>query len=497
LTDKKPKVISIQLVFIWTLLFIFGLAFLLYRNTHEGMWLDESISYAYSQHSIAEILVLLKSDSHPPLYYIMLHLYTMVFGTSLFALRAFSAFGILALALLGAGPVRKLYGYKGGLIFSFLCFSTPICLTYGQEIRMYSWAAFFVTASALYGYISLKETNRKNLALFAITLVASGYTHYYGMIAAGLIGSIIFFMVLLSKDRKKIIKYLIILIISAILFLPWAIFLLGVASSGIGVGWISKLTPYSIFSTFSYPFGDKFAPPQPYSAIYTFFYSIILIGWGVYTGISKKLQDFKLVIIALIVYLGTIGCGIITSYLIRPSLVPKYMLSVLGLYLIAMVFSISKLRKYMFVLAFAVMVFFYFPQLTNIERNQYNGAMNDVAEYVKHDIKQDDVFIHTDIHTMGVFSYYFPKNKHFLYNKDLKENIQNALFGSNVTEGPNLKEFIKGRVNIWLVNDFNENGYSDKWIRNGDIKLLTETKSFNYSKSWFSVSVCRVESCIK
>jgi uncharacterized membrane protein len=56
---------------------------------------------------------------------------------------------------LGVGPVRKIFGNKAGMILAFLVYTTPVCLSYGQEIRMYSWAAFFVTGSMLFGYIAL------------------------------------------------------------------------------------------------------------------------------------------------------------------------------------------------------------------------------------------------------------------------------------------------------------------------------------------------------
>lgn len=56
------------------------------------------------------------------------------------------------LGIIGFTHVRKDFGEKVGLIFSFLVFFFPVNLVYSGEIRMYSLAMLLVTLTAIYAY---------------------------------------------------------------------------------------------------------------------------------------------------------------------------------------------------------------------------------------------------------------------------------------------------------------------------------------------------------
>jgi len=95
--------------------------------------------------------------SHPPLYYLALHIFRLIFGNSVFSLRTFSVLGAVALAAWGIGPVKRALGNRVGIIYTIITFALPITLSMAQETRMYTWAAFWVTGSALYGFLAYKE----------------------------------------------------------------------------------------------------------------------------------------------------------------------------------------------------------------------------------------------------------------------------------------------------------------------------------------------------
>lgn len=128
---------------LWGTLLILEIIVIFAGITHEGVWLDEACSVGIIRHPLPEIWNYVKTDSHPPLYFYLLKLFSLLFGNSVLALRAFSALGILALFLLGIGPVRRACNKTTGLLFSFLVTVTPIYLAIAREIRMYSWAVFW------------------------------------------------------------------------------------------------------------------------------------------------------------------------------------------------------------------------------------------------------------------------------------------------------------------------------------------------------------------
>ena len=69
--------------------------------TRSALWLDEALSVDIARLPISEIPQALKHDGHPPLYYVLLHGWTELFGTGDVAVRALSGvFGLATLILL-------------------------------------------------------------------------------------------------------------------------------------------------------------------------------------------------------------------------------------------------------------------------------------------------------------------------------------------------------------------------------------------------------------
>jgi len=122
---KIPK-LDYKSIIIWSVILIAGFWYLTRGISHETLWYDESYSAAIINHSIPDIIRITANDSHPPLYFIMLKIFSCVW----------------TLATLGAGPVRRVFGKFMGMMYSFCVIAVPISLSIGQETRMYTWAAF-------------------------------------------------------------------------------------------------------------------------------------------------------------------------------------------------------------------------------------------------------------------------------------------------------------------------------------------------------------------
>ena len=136
----------------YVILFIIGAIFLGFNAFHNNLWFDESYSMAIIQHGFIDVWKLTSLDVHPPLYYLMLKIFTMIFGSGLVVARIFSIIGALLLASLGFTHLRKMFNDKVGFVFSFLAIFLPVVLSYAIEIRMYTWVAYFVALTAIYAY---------------------------------------------------------------------------------------------------------------------------------------------------------------------------------------------------------------------------------------------------------------------------------------------------------------------------------------------------------
>lgn len=62
-----------------------------YGLAHQSIWLDEAKSIQIAQKNPVDIIEGLKSDSHPPLFYFILHVWMKLFGSSETAVRALPA----------------------------------------------------------------------------------------------------------------------------------------------------------------------------------------------------------------------------------------------------------------------------------------------------------------------------------------------------------------------------------------------------------------------
>lgn len=158
-------------------------------------------------------------DVHPPLYYRILHLFTII-GNSEFTIRLSSiipsVLSVLILYLLG----KKLFDEKTALLSSCLLAIGQFHIRYAQFLRMYSLLVLLSLLSTYFYWIIITEKPRLRTKIFYILAsTALIYTHYYGFLILIFQG---IFLIIDNKARKRIIPHLILFAIIILLFLPWA-----------------------------------------------------------------------------------------------------------------------------------------------------------------------------------------------------------------------------------------------------------------------------------
>lgn len=210
--NKKLKIIHI-------IILVIGAIFMIGSGLHTNIWFDETYTVGLVNHSFVDIAKIGAADVHPLFYYMFAKFFTLFTGNSIISLRMFSVIGMICLSLLGYTHIRKDFGEKTGIIYSFLIMFLPVTLLYSSEIRMYSWAAVLVTLTGIYAYrIIRKESNIKNWILFGLFSLLSAYTHYFAMMAIGIINIMLFAYTI--KNKKYIKEFLITGISQIELFIP-------------------------------------------------------------------------------------------------------------------------------------------------------------------------------------------------------------------------------------------------------------------------------------
>jgi uncharacterized membrane protein len=158
-------------------LLVFFLAFIIRLIAlNQSLWLDEATTakvvkdYSY----LGIITKFSPFDFHPPLYYLLMKLWTGFFGDSEIALR----FPSVIFSLLTGWFVYLIGGIWAAAFFLF----NPLIVYYSQEARMYMMATFFLTG-ALYFLISnikyqKSKLHIKNQILFNLFIFLSLSTFY-------------------------------------------------------------------------------------------------------------------------------------------------------------------------------------------------------------------------------------------------------------------------------------------------------------------------------
>ena len=171
---------------------------LLYINCiNRTFWYDEAYTINLVRQSFGYLWHVTANDVHPPLYYILLKLYTYICGDSVVALRIFSALPMIGIMLLTCTHIRQKFGNKTALSLLVLVILMPVNQYLASEIRMYSFGMFFVLLSALYAYQSYTTFRRSDLIKFTLFSLAAAYTHYYALLGVFYI-YLLFFLVLIK-----------------------------------------------------------------------------------------------------------------------------------------------------------------------------------------------------------------------------------------------------------------------------------------------------------
>jgi hypothetical protein len=160
------------------------------------------------------------SDTNPPLYYILLNIWTRLAGTGDAALRLFSTIWALACLPLIWCVGNRVGGKKMAWIACILFTLSPPALYYSAEGRMYSLLWFLGLALV---WSSLTLTNSSDsphkIFLWGIIAAAGLLTHYF--FAFVVTACLIWLMLYPGKSLR--IRLLVAIVLAATIALPWYI----------------------------------------------------------------------------------------------------------------------------------------------------------------------------------------------------------------------------------------------------------------------------------
>ena len=151
----------------------------------SGYWIDEAITVGIASHGLGDIPGLLRLDGSPPLFYLLLHGWMAVAGTSEAATRALPLLFALVAVPVSWWAGDALFGRRAGALAAVGAAGCPFLTYYAQEARMYSLVCVLsVLACASFG-LAFLHGRRVHLWLLGVWVVLLLYAHNWGIFLAG------------------------------------------------------------------------------------------------------------------------------------------------------------------------------------------------------------------------------------------------------------------------------------------------------------------------
>jgi hypothetical protein len=189
LRARKSRSVEILALAVITLI-----GFLLRVNgyTHGSAWLDELYSAGEASNPHRPFLSALGDPGNPPLYFILLRVWFMLFGWS-------EQSGRMLSVIMGTAAIIALYtvtasfsGKKAAFLAAVLMAVNTYLIGFSQEIRAYIFEALLVSVIAFRFLVFMRSQTAKNMACYIIPCILIVNTHYYGVFVV--IANFLFFM---------------------------------------------------------------------------------------------------------------------------------------------------------------------------------------------------------------------------------------------------------------------------------------------------------------
>ena len=304
------------------------------------MWLDEALTVSIARLPLfggaadaaatgETIFEALRHDGHPPLYYVLLHGWMEIFGSSNLAIRSLSGlFGLICL------PLAFLIGRRrGGSLLGWIAVAvvslSPFAVRYSDEARMYSLVMALVFAGWLLVDDILRLRRATPLRLVALSVVTAMllYTQYWGLWIAGAVGLLALWLAFRGADalmRSSARRLVLALVAAAVLFLPWLPTML-YQSAHTGTPWASPMRPTAMvaWTLCTFALGD-FADAALFAAVLVIMILLALFGFGRYRSIEIRFRPRAQFLAEGSVILAVILISTLVSYLAGAGYAPRY-----------------------------------------------------------------------------------------------------------------------------------------------------------------------------
>lgn len=401
--------------FIWHALPIVALVVWGAMCITNNLWYDEAYSAAMVSLPWKRMLYITAVDAHSPFYYSVLKLVYLLFGsgTSFQCLKLTSLLFMFGYMLLGKYYVKKLFDQKISIYFMLFSLLMPIMTVQAGNVRMYSFALFFMTLTGLLAYDLYQDASRRKWILFTVSAVCTVYCHTFAMIQAFFLFLLFLGALIYSKQYQKIKHFFCGGIIVAVAFVPWLVVtaMQMVLRMRYDVGSVSERA--TLYSFMDYC-------KEWFSALETPIGIVVFFGMGTAIVLGYLAVDWmrESKNYAPAIGMGALGLtilagGLISVY-INNCFLGRYAFPGFGFLMLFYAVGMTRLEgEKMWGCVFAAALLCFGLQYGSEWKLEYDKGLKSYEEFVEEQVTEQDVFISPTIHPL-LLSVYHPELHYYV-----------------------------------------------------------------------------------
>lgn len=243
-TGKKPvqfvsKYICPFLIYVLAALVIVMNVSLMFDNV---VWGDEAFSASTAKESLYGIMQIMYFwDNHPPLHYFWTKLFGEIFGHTVPVYHLAALVPFIIGIILAVTAFRKRFGNIPAAFFVMISGLGAACLEYNLEIRMYSLAFFGVLGAFYCSYKVISTGKRSAWVGMVLWALVAAYSHYYALVAVGILLFCNGVAVWLKHRGKTWLKGFCSIIAFLLGYAPWLFFLFTAVRNVSNNWWMTDL----------------------------------------------------------------------------------------------------------------------------------------------------------------------------------------------------------------------------------------------------------------